>query len=112
MNWFCSSRASLDLSIILAASDERFGPAVRTRYRALLQQAIRDVADDPHRPGVRAIADRGGAWAYHTRHARPCTSRRVGRPRHVIVFRVAGDRAIILRILHDAMDIPAWLQDL
>jgi toxin ParE1/3/4 len=112
MNWFLSSRANLDLSIVLAASDERFGPTVRARYRALLQQAIQDVADDPRRAGVKAIAGRAGAWAYHTRHARPRTSKRVGRPRHVIVFRIAGDRVIILRILHDAMDLPAWLQDL
>lgn len=104
------ARARLDIDLILSASGERFGREVRRRYRLLLSQAINDAVANPKRAGVGQI---GPHAAYHTRHARPRTppGHRIARPRHVIVFRVVGDAVHILRVLHDAMDLPEHLRD-
>ncbi len=75
---------------------------------------MRELATNPYRPGAREAADaeQEGMWVYHSRHTsrRLPAAERVGRSRHLLVYRVADDEVRILRILHDAMDIPAWLQ--
>ncbi len=113
MNWALGARARLDIRIILSASEAQFGEAARRRYRLLLEQAIEDVAENPQRTGVRAAA-REGMWHYHTRHALPRTppKQRVGRPRHLIVFAIIGDELRVVRVLHDAMDLPTHLRDI
>jgi toxin ParE1/3/4 len=113
MRWALGARARLDIRFILSASEDQFGPAARRRYRLLLERAIEDVAADPRRTGVGA-GGREGLWVYHTRHARPRTpaKQRVGRPRHLIVFTIVGDELRVLRVLHDAMDLPEHLKDL
>jgi toxin ParE1/3/4 len=112
MNWALSSRARLDIQIILGASAERFGLDAGRRYRLLLERAIEDVATDPGRPGVSRPSD--DLRLYHIRHSRSQTGRgrRVQRARHVIVFRIRPDRIEVLRVLHDAMDLPARLSEL
>jgi toxin ParE1/3/4 len=113
MKWALSARARLDIRVVLSASEDQFGQPARRRYRLLLEQAIEDVAADPQRAGVHA-GSREGLWVYHTRHARPRTppGQRVGRPRHLIVFTITGDELRVLRILHDALDLPEHLKDL
>lgn len=73
---------------------------------SVLRTALKDLGDDPDRPGVRHRDDLGpGIRTYHAAH----TSRRVGlvrRPRHLFLFRIAADGAVeVARILHDAMDV-------
>jgi toxin ParE1/3/4 len=110
-----TAKARRDLFILLATSRAQFGQAAQARYRALLQQAIADVTNDPRRAGVRPAEEvHEGIWLYHSRHARtriPPGSR-VGRSRHLLVFRVRGDDIEILRVLHDAMDLPSHLAGL
>jgi len=107
------ARARLDFRIIVSASGDQFGGGAQHRYRRLLEQAMDDVVADPLRAGVRAAGPEG-LWLYHTRHARPRVppKQRIARPRHLIVFRVFGDEVQILRVLHDAMDLPIRLEDL
>jgi toxin ParE1/3/4 len=113
MNWALSARARLDIRIILSASGDKFGQRAQRRYRLLLEQAIADVAANPDRAGVQTIGGRQLRF-YHTRHARPRTpaQERVRRPRHLVVFEVRGERLEILRVLHDAMDLPGRLSEL
>lgn len=113
MRWFLTVRARLDIGLILSASGDRFGSEAQRRYRMLLEQAIEDVAADPQRSGVQSIAG-DGLWLYHSRHARIRTplKRRVARPRHLIVFSIRNQRLEVLRVLHDAMDLPEHLKDL
>lgn len=108
-------RAERDLLAVLTRSRREFGRDAQLRYEALLNTAMRDLGADPERSGVhRAQHADEGVRLYHLRHSRLRTPsvRRVQRPRHVLVFRVEGDRVQILRILHDAMDLPERLQDL
>jgi len=114
MKWALSVRARLDIRIILSVSGDRFGPDAQRRYRLLLAKAIDDVAADPGRAGVRQADAQADILLYHARHARPRTppGQSVSRPRHVLIFRIVGDEIRILRVLHDAMDLPSRLVDL
>lgn len=114
MKWVLSAPARNDLRLVLSTSGDQFGLDGQRRYRLLLEQAIDDVATDPHRAGVTRVGESGDVLIYHSRHARSRTPprQRVGRPRHVIVFKVRGDDIEVLRVLHDAMDVPNRLKDL
>lgn len=105
-----SAPALQDLIEILAYTEERFGPAARARYEALMLTALTDLATDPERIGSRARPELGeGVRVYHLRHSRTRTRARTGTvqsPRHVVVYRnVTADIVGIGRILHDAMDL-------
>jgi toxin ParE1/3/4 len=115
MRVIVTARARRDIFILLVTSRSQFGLEAQKRYRVLLEQAIADVADDPSRPGVtRPDGVPQGIWLYHVRHARTRTpaNQRVGRPRHVFVFRQRGDALDLLRVLHDAMDLPSHMAGL
>jgi len=107
-----SVAAERDLRIILAASEERFGAAVATRYQRLVSAALRDLRADAERIGVRVL--NGGVRVYHLRHRRRRLPRRqsVARPRHVLAFRIVDGGIVLLRVLHDAMDLPNRLAEL
>jgi toxin ParE1/3/4 len=107
-----SIAAERDLRIIFAASDEQFGETVAARYRRLVAAALNDLRVDAGRRGVET--SESGARTYHLRHSRRSLppGRTITRPRHLLAFRIADDEIIVLRVLHDAMDIPSWLSDL
>jgi toxin ParE1/3/4 len=103
------------LAAILRDSRERFGDEAQRRYERLLNAALRELAADPQRAGARAAeGSAADIWLYHSRHTRQrmLGVDRVGRPRHILVYRVAGDGVRLLRVLHDAMDLPEHLTDL
>jgi toxin ParE1/3/4 len=110
-----SSAAKADIEDLLAWSEQRFGVAARRRYEALLTCALRDVAEDGSRPGVRARPELGaGVFSYHLFFSRKRAARgsavpaigAVQQPRHLVVWRIAEPGfADILRVLHDAMEI-------
>jgi toxin ParE1/3/4 len=108
-------QARADMAAVFKQSREQFGEDAQRRYERLLNATMRELAVDPQRPGVReASSGPQGLRLYHTRHAsrRMIAGDRVGRPRHIIVYRVVGDEVRILRLLHDAMDLPPRLRDL
>jgi toxin ParE1/3/4 len=112
VNLRLSAAAERDLRVIFAASEDRFGPVVAERLRRLVSAALQDLRVDAARAGVRE--EDGGTRVYHLRHSRRRLPRawRIARPRHLLAFRIIGDRIVILRVLHDAMDLPAHLGDL
>lgn len=107
-------RARRDLDSILEESEASFGAVVADRYRLLLGTALRDLRMNPGRPGVRARADLPpGIFLYHVRHSRSRVSEgsRIARPRHVLVIRAVGNVLEVVRVLHDAMDLPRHIDD-
>lgn len=115
MRAIVAAKARRDLFVLLATSRTQFGAAAQQRYRLLLEQAITDLAADPQRPGVaKPDGIQSDIQLYHSRHSRQRTpaAHRVSRPRHVLVFRVRGSDVEILRILHDAMDLPSHMAGL
>jgi toxin ParE1/3/4 len=92
--------AEQDFQSILAWTLENFGRRQAVIYRATLRSAIESLRAGPGAPGVRKRAELGEAiFVLHvSRNRRP--------GRHFIVFRHAQpDVIVILRILHDAMDM-------
>lgn len=105
-----SAAAQADIVDILARTEERFGKFARARYETLIVTAIRDIAEDPERPGAPLRPELGvGARSWHFRLSRDRARRQSGpvrRPRHLIVFRIGkGGIVEIGRVLHDAMEL-------
>lgn len=101
-----TASAEADLRAIFEWTVRHFGMDGLGRYRRLVGQALRDLAEDPGRIGVREVA--GEFNIYHLRHSReqvPEIGQRVHRPRHLILFRATPGRVEILRYLHDSMDL-------
>lgn len=81
------------------------------RYRSLIIKAIETLANEPVQRTAKTHKDvSGGAWIYHLRHARQPTMPTVRSPRHVIAYVFDAEVITILRVLHDAMDLPRHLQ--
>lgn len=102
--------AAIDIDEILADSEAEFGPRTAARYQQLIDQAIAALAANPERIGVRQNPDTpANVHWLHLRTVRTMAppGERIGKPRHLIVFTVTGTRIVILRVLHDSMDIPA-----
>lgn len=99
--------ARADIVAILAWSDGQFGEEARKRYEALIATAIRDVAartDDVGHIPRPELGERVFSW-HLANSRRRSPERMVRRPRHFLVCRRDGDVLVIVRVLHDAMDL-------
>lgn len=99
--------AERDIADIHRHSRREFGKAAAHRYRALIALGIDTLAEDPFQRTARNHAGLlGGAKTFHLRHVRQTEAVKVGHPRHLLVF-AHDERTIeILRVLHEAMDLP------
>jgi toxin ParE1/3/4 len=109
-----SQAAQSDIVDILTWTHANFGEAARQRYEALLIAAIRDLAENPARPGSQARPELGeNARCWHLRSSRDRARTDQGivrRPRHFVIYRVSDATTITIgRILHDAMELERHL---
>src|SRR5689334_10257101 len=82
----------------------RFGATQARAYARLIDQALARIEADPVLPASRPRQELGpGLRALHLAALTP----RRSMARHVIYYRPASDGVIVLRILHDAMDVGA-----
>ena len=99
-----AAAAESDFQDILRWTAQQFGEAQARDYAETLSSALEALMDGPAVPGVKARDDiaRGILTLHVARHGR--------RGRHFILFRIghhAGHDVIdVLRLLHDAMDLP------
>lgn len=104
--------ARRDLERIFQDSEEAFGARVADRYRRLVSAALQDLNADPERLGVR---HREGlpedVRLYHLRHSRRRDRDRIARPRHFLVLRHVGSNVVLVRVLHEAMDLIRHLEE-
>ncbi|WP_081630747.1 type II toxin-antitoxin system RelE/ParE family toxin [Thioalkalivibrio sp. ALE16] len=101
-----AARAEQDLREVVSWTAEHFGEQQARAYAGTLSAAIRALQGGPAIPTVRSREDIGpGICTLHVARA--------GRKgRHMLVFRPASDnpRCVeLLRVLHDAMDLPGRL---
>ena len=107
--------ARTDIADLLDWSAEHFGASGRRGYEALIKTALRDIAADPARLGSREESRLGpGRRVYHIRLSRDRAKGRHGivrSPRHILVYRMLEkeDVVLVLRVLHDAMDLVRHL---
>lgn len=107
-----SPQAERELEAVLVYSATEFGLAAALRYQTLIDQAFADLAENPTRIGVSAREDLPpGFWLYPIRYSRDRVARdhHVKSASHVVVFRFDDHQVEVLRLLHDAMDIPGRL---
>ncbi len=111
-----SFEARLDIIGILAWSEDRHGPAARTRYERLILTCLDDLAEDSGRPTTFELTDRRpGLRGYHLRQGRRrarLDGQGVGTPRHLIICSADAVRVRIHRVLHEVMDMTRRLADL
>jgi toxin ParE1/3/4 len=103
--------ATRDLDVTLEVSASDFGPQARRRYETLIERALGLLRSDPDALGSLDRPELGaGVRTFHLRFARGRASAAgVGRPRHLIVYESDDARVLILRVLHDAMDLARHL---
>ncbi len=106
-----------DIQEIVAWSEEQFGALAADRYGLLIRQALRDVLEEPTRPGAKARPDLAPhAYTYHLMFSRErVAGERVKAPRHFVLYRHIEEKVEFARLLHDSRDlarhVPAVLQD-
>ncbi|WP_159950037.1 type II toxin-antitoxin system RelE/ParE family toxin [Rhizobium sp. 18065] len=105
-----SQAARADIVDILMWTSQTFGEGARLRYERLLGIALRNLSEDPLRLGTVERPELGDdIRSYHLRHAREWARLKgvvVQRPRHLLLYRIAGTGMIgIGRILHDTMEL-------
>lgn len=89
-----------DIRAILRHTAEAFGEAQRGIYRAKIRAAVARLGEGPTVPGSAALR-LGAPGLWRLKLQRPA--------RHFLIYRTAGSRILVLRLLHDAMDIAQHL---
>ena len=103
-----SAAAKSDVREALQYSALRFGPAARARYATLIARTLADIAADPLGAGSHDRPDLGeGIVARHLTSSAKDSG--VNDPRHIVFYRLDGVHVDVLRVLHDARDLPQYL---
>ena len=104
-------RAQRDIDAALTDSVERHGRDAARRYRGLIALAIKALHSRPDRPAAHA----SGVGDLHL-YALRVAARQLGGDQpvrsspHVVVFRFDEQTVEIVRVLHEAMDLPNHLE--
>lgn len=107
--------ARKDLTNVLKWSVENFGEAAAARYKRLLSVALSEIAANPSLDGsyeVRGLQP--GIRLYHLRHSRPRAAVDgflVKSPRHFVAYLVRETDTVIVRVLHERMEIMRHLDN-
>jgi toxin ParE1/3/4 len=95
-----------DIDRILLESARAFGADAAERYDLLMRSVFAALAAVPDRPGSQEVTTAAGIRVYPLRIGRPLVAQeqRVGRPRHIVVYRVGSDGVVeIIGVAHDRM---------
>lgn len=102
-----AAAAEADIGEILRWTAEHFGERQARVYAETLAAALEELSGGPEVIGARIRGDIGrGLFTLHVaRHGR--------RGRHFVMYRIGHDDQAevidVLRVLHDAMDLPRYL---
>src|SRR5687768_11006051 len=104
-----------DIKHVLKWSAENFGHTAAHRYKRLLAVAISEIDSNPkleHSYEVQGL--QAGIRMYHLKHSRrraAVQGQVVKQPRHFIVYQVLQRETVIVRVLHERMEIFPRLND-
>ena len=88
----------------------RFGATVMARYTDLIARALVDISADPLGIGSHERPNLG--QGIRSRHLKTSnTGSGPSDPRHIVFYRVDGDRVLVLRLLHEARDLAGKTQE-
>ena len=99
--------AQSDLRAIRRYTVDHYGRRGANAYDALLKQALRDIRDDPFRPGSTERPELGRAIrSYHVAFSRGRARSRIKTPRHFVIYVLPRpDEVVVSRVLHDSRDL-------
>jgi len=109
-----TAAAQADIDALLLDSEETFGGETARRYRLLLNEALNRIRSVPERAGASSRYGQGSdlrIFPIRLARLRILPGERIARPRHVLVFRLAGEVVVLVRVLHDAMHLPDHLDE-
>lgn len=96
-----ASPARRDIDRLLASSRKAFGEAAADRYRSLILRGMM-IRDEPTGAKTHPLkVARPGIFSLHLR----AIESQVRRPRHRLIYIVKDQTVVVLRVLHDRMDI-------
>jgi toxin ParE1/3/4 len=106
MSYRLTQAAERQFEAILRHSAEQHGMEAAGRYADLLLSVMRALGEEPRLIGSVEVSHLPGVLAFPARLGRRRVEapRRVGRPRHLVVYRLAPDGVVvILGVVHDRM---------
>jgi toxin ParE1/3/4 len=105
-----TATARRDISGVLRDSRLQHGVQAEIRYRNLISSALAELRRDPEPPASKR-ADIGDLRLYALRFAarRAKADGIVRAPVHVLAYRFNDEKLEIIRLLHEAMDLPRHL---
>lgn len=113
IQYFPAARA--DIKEALKWSAINFGAAAAARYKALIAAAIHEIETNPSLEHSRAaLRLENDIRIYHLKHSRSRAAvdgQIVKRPRHFIAYQVVEADTMIVRVLHDRMEIIRQLEE-
>jgi len=95
------AEAERDFANIVTWTAEQFGARQAEAYTDLLLAAVETLARDPLGGATKARDNDIGAGFRSLHVARP--------GRHILLYRLEGERVLIVRILHDSMELSRHL---
>lgn len=107
--------ARRDIKEALKWSDENFGQAAAQRYKQLIGVVLSEITANPeleHSYDLRGL--QAGIRLYHLRHSRKRAAvdgQFVRNPRHFVAYTVRDGDTLIVRVLHDRMEIARQLEE-
>jgi plasmid stabilization system protein ParE len=105
--------ARKDIKDALKWSSENFGRAAAQRYKRLISVALSEIAANPKREHSYEMFDlQAGISLYHLRHSRKRAAvggQCVRNPRHFVAYAIREADVLIVRVLHDRMEIAQQL---
>ena len=113
LRYFPAARG--DIKDALKWSAENFGKVACLRYKKLLEVALAEIAANPELPhSYQPPGLQRGVRLYHLKHSRTRAAVKgqiVRRPRHFVSYTVIGTDTVIVRVLHDRMEITRHLAE-
>jgi plasmid stabilization system protein ParE len=94
--------AEADIEEALTDTLSKYGFAKYADYTLLIQEALEELAEDPH-AGKRREYIHPDAWAYRI-------AKRGRRARHVFLYEIIDGIACIYGLFYDGMDLPVHWQ--
>ena len=106
-----TARTGRDIAHTLDVSLDRYGAAAAIRYENLIGRAFEELRDDPMRPGSK-VAGRRDLRLDALRHParRQAFGHAVRATAHIVVYLFDDESVQIVRLLHEATNLPARLQ--
>ena len=107
--------ARKDIKSALKWSVENFGEAASRRYKTLIGVVIAEIDADPeltHSYEIPGLQE--NIRLYHLKHSRTRAAvdgQMVKKPRHFVAYMAADGDTMIVRILHERMQITQLLKD-